>query len=122
MKITNEKGIAMLRKIRNGAPIVAAGLIVLAVEKIRERWPMMIAGICIGVVLMFGQGCVYTKSCPSQDVYMGVMTPFGPLPFMLPQGYLDDPDNFFTEEQMQELSRQRQEQPAAEEPEKKKGI
>ena len=53
---------------------------------------------------------------------MGVMTPFGPLPFMLPQGYLDDPDNFFTEEQMQELNRRQQEESTVEEPEKKNEI
>ncbi|MBN2060717.1 MAG: hypothetical protein JW882_09915 [Deltaproteobacteria bacterium] len=58
--------------------------------------------ILTGLIMAIGTGCKTTEcaKCPPETVYTVVVTPFGPMPLEVPEGFFNDPENYFTEEQM----------------------
>jgi len=69
-------------------------------------------GICAALLwLIFaGQGCAERACppCPSAAAIIGIPTPWGPQGVRIREGFFDDADNWYTEEQYEKLRKQSQ--------------
>ncbi len=75
-------------------------------EKRRKGWSIIGAVAFAIMACLTAQGCATKPNCPAQDVYYMIMTPLGPLVGKMPKGFLDNPGNYRTEEQIKELMKQ----------------
>ena len=63
--------------------------------------------ILIVIALILVVGCA-SGLCPKKPVFFYGNTPIGLIPYRIPPGYFNDPDNFWTEEEWkQRFSQQR---------------
>lgn len=75
--------------------------------------------ILIVIALMLVVSCVglvpKEAVSPKETVIFYSSSPFGPFPIKIPKGFFSNPDNlFFTEDEWEELQRQRQSAPEPE--------
>ena len=59
------------------------------------------------LLMVFLAGCVTAEiaSCPPENAVIGLQTPLGVMPSIIPEGAFDDTDNWMTEEQFGEEMR-----------------
>ena len=65
-----------------------------------KKWIAILA-FCVAPFLA---SCVTAEiaSCPPEDAVIGLQTPFGVMPSIIPEGAFDDRDNYMTKEEFDE--------------------
>ncbi len=62
--------------------------------------------LLILLAIMFLGGCLSIKEpplIPNETIYFLIESPCGPLPAMVPPGFFSDPENYWTEDEMEKI-------------------
>ena len=72
-------------------------------KELLKRLPLAFAiAFALAVILIVGGGCVTCNKCPPENAYIYV-PPYGPV--MIPEGFLDDRENWGSEEEFREMQK-----------------